>query len=90
MAVNVKVLDASRQLRDAGFPGAQADAILTAVAAVMPDDLVTKGVLVSELKAFERRLTIRLLATVGGGAGIVLAGVGVATAFILAARLAGC
>ena len=86
MAVNVKILDASRQLRDAGFPGAQADAILTAVAAVMPEDLVTKGVLASELKSLEQRLTIRLLATVGGGAGIVLAGMGVATAVILEAN----
>ena len=86
MAVNVKVLDASRQLRDAGFPGAQADAILTAVAAVMPEDLVTKGVLASELKSLEQRLTIRLLATVGGGVGIVLAGMGVATAVILEAN----
>ena len=86
MAVNVKVLDASRQLREAGVPEAQAEAILTAVAAVMPDDLVTKGVLVSELKALEQRLTIRLLATVGGGAGIVLAGMGVATAVILEAN----
>ena len=86
MAVNVKVLDASRQLRDAGFPGAQADAILTAVAAVMPEDLVTKGVLASEFKSLEQRLTIRLLATVGGGVGIVLAGMGVATAVILEAN----
>ena len=85
MAVNVKVLDALRQLRDAGFPGAQADAILTAVAAVMPNDLVTNGMLATELKALEQRLTIRLLATVGGGTGIVLAGMGVATAIILAA-----
>ena len=45
------------------------------------DDLATK----TELKAVEQRLTIRLLATVGGGAGIVLAGMGVATAIILAA-----
>ena len=67
-------------------PRAQADAILTAVAAVMPEDLVTKGVLASELKSLEQRLTIRLLATVGGGVGIVLAGMGVATAVILEAN----
>ena len=82
MAVNVKVLDASRQLRDAGFPGAQAEAILTAVAAVMPDDLVTKGVLVSELKSLEQRLIIRLG---GGGVLFVTALISVATAIILAA-----
>ncbi len=86
MAVNVKVLDASRQLRGAGLPEAQAEAILTAVAAVMPEDLVTNGMLATELKALEQRLTIRLLATVGGGAGIVLAGMGVATAVILEAN----
>ena len=86
MAVNVKILDASRQLREAGVPEAQAEAILTAVAAVMPDDLVTNGMLATELKAFEQRMTIRLLATVGGGAGIVLAGMGVATAVILEAN----
>ena len=81
MAVNVRVLDASRQLRDAGVPEAQAEAILTAVAAVIPDDLTTRSV----IRAFEQRMTIRLLATVGGGVGIVLAGMGIATAFILAA-----
>ena len=86
MAVNVKILDASRQLREAGVPEAQAEAILTAVAAVMPEDLVTNGMLASELKALEQRLTIRLLAAVGGGAGIVLAGMGVATAVILEAN----
>ncbi len=72
-------------MRDAGFPGAQAEAILTAVAAVMPDDLVTKGVLATELKAFEQRMTIRLLATAGGVVGIILAGMGIATAFVLEA-----
>ena len=82
MAVNVKILDASRQLRDAGFPGAQADAILTAVAAVMPEDLVTKGVLARELKSLEQRLIIRLG---GGGVLFVTALISVATAIILAA-----
>ena len=86
MAVKVKILDASRQLREAGVPEAQAEAILTAVAAVMPEDLVTNGMLATELKALEQRLTIRLLATVGGGVGIVLAGMGVATAVILEAN----
>lgn len=81
MAVNVRVLDASRQLRDAGVPEAQAEAILAAVVAVLPDDLTTR----SDLRALEQRMTIRLLATVGGGVGIVLAGMGIATAVILAA-----
>ena len=52
----------------------------------VPEDVVTNAVLQSELKAFEQRMTIRLLATVGGGAGIVLAGMGVATAVILEAN----
>ena len=81
MAVNVRVLDASRQLRAAGVPEPQAEAILSAVAAVMPDDLTTRSV----IRAFEQRMAIRLLATVGGSVGIVLTGMGIATAVILAA-----
>ena len=52
----------------------------------VPDDVVTNAVLQTELRALEQRLTIRLLATVGGGVGIVLAGLGVATAVILEAN----
>ena len=49
----------------------------------MPEDLVTKGVLASELKALEQRMTIRLG---GGGFLFITAVVSIATAVILEAN----
>ena len=57
-----------------------------AISDSVPEDVVTNAVLKAELRALEQRMTIRLLATVGGGGGIVLAGMGVATAVILEAN----
>ncbi len=83
MAITFDTLKASQQLRDTGVPEDQAQAIVAPISDSVPDDIVTNAVMMTELRALEQRLTIRLLATVGGGVGIVLAGMGVATAAIL-------
>ena len=66
--------------------GSRAGGTREAISDSVPEDVITNAVLKAELKALEQRLTIRLLATVGGGTGIVLAGMGVATAVILEAN----
>ena len=86
MAITFDTLRASQRLRDTGVPEDQAQAIVATISDSVPEDVVTNAVLKAELRALEQRMTIRLLATVGGGVGIVLAGMGVATAVILEAN----
>ncbi len=85
MAITFDTLRASQRLRDTGVPEDQAQAIVATISDSVPDDVVTNAVLKTELRALEQRMTIRLLATAGGVVGIILAGMGIATAFILAA-----
>ena len=74
-------LKASRHLRDAGFDEAQADALVTAFASGIPENLATKD----DLAALEQRLTIRMYTVAGAVAAFLTAVMSIATAILLAA-----
>ena len=89
MAMASDTLSISKDLRAAGFNEEQADAIATHIAAT-PSNLVTKEDLALEVARLDHKIDqveSRLLLRLGGGlavaTGLVLAGVGTATAVLL-------
>ena len=85
MAMLFDTLHASRQLQDAGFGEAQADAIVTAFTSGILGDVATKEDLAALEERLEQRLTIRFGAMVAAATALILAGMAIATAILLAA-----
>ncbi len=67
-------LRAARQLREAGFEEAQADALVSTFAEGIAANLATKD----DLKQLEQRMTIRLGAMVAAATGIIIAAIAIA------------
>ena len=67
-------LRASRQLREAGFEEAQADALVSTFAEGVAANLSTKD----DLKQLEQRMTIRPGAMVATATGIIIAAIAIA------------
>ena len=67
-------LRASRQLREAGFEEAQADALVSTFAEGVAANLATKD----DLKQLEQRMTIRPGAMVATATGIIIAAIAIA------------
>ena len=67
-------LRAARQLREAGFEEAQADALVSTFAEGVAANLATKD----DLKQLEQRMTIRLGAMVAAATGIIIAAIAIA------------
>ncbi len=89
MAMASDTLSISKDLRAAGFNEQQADALATHMA-VTPSNLVTKEDLALEVARLdhkidqvESRLLLRLGAGLAVATGLVLAGIGTATAVLL-------
>ena len=89
MAMASDTLSISKDLRTAGFNEQQADALATHMAA-MPSNLVTKedlAIAVSRLDHKIDQVQSRLLLSLGAGlavaVGLILAGMGTATAILL-------
>ncbi len=89
MAMASDTLSISKDLRAAGFNEQQADALATHMAA-MPTNLVTKEDLALEVSRLnhkidqvESRLLLRLGAGLAVAVGLILAGMGTATAVLL-------
>ena len=78
MAMASDTLSISKDLRAAGFNEQQADALATHMAA-MPSNLVTKEDLALEVSRLELRIGAGLAVAVG----VLLAGMGIATAILL-------
>ena len=66
-------LRASRQLREAGFEEAQADALVSTFAEGVAANLATKD----DLKQLEQRMTIRTGAMVAAATGIIIAAIAI-------------
>ena len=67
-------LRAARQLREAGFEEAQADALVSTFAEGIAANLATKD----DLKQLEQRMTIRSGAMVAAATGIIIAAIAIA------------
>ena len=67
-------LRAARQLREAGFEEAHADALVSTFAEGVAANLATKD----DLKPLERRMTIRSGAMVAAATGIIIAAIAIA------------
>ena len=67
-------LRAARQLREAGFEEAQADALVSTFAEGVAANLATKD----DLKPLEQRMTIRSGAMVAAATGIIIAAIAIA------------
>ncbi len=67
-------LRAARQLREAGFEEAQADALVSTFAEGVAANLSTKD----DLKQLEQRMTIRSGAMVAAATGIIIAAIAIA------------
>ena len=88
MAVTFDTLKASRQLQQAGFDEAKANALVSTFAGNIATSLATKADLAdvrTEIRSVEQRLTIRTGAMVAGGVAVLLTAMGIITAIILAA-----
>ena len=81
MAMLFDTLEASRQLQEAGFEKTQADALVTTFSRNMVENVATKD----DLDILEQRLTVRFGAMVAGATALILAGMAIATAILLAA-----
>ncbi len=81
MAMLFDTLEASRQLQEAGFEKAKADALVTTFSRNMVENVATRD----DLTVLGQRLTIRFGAMVAGATAILLAAMAIATAILLAA-----
>lgn len=81
MAMLFDTLEASRQLQEAGFEKAKADALVTTFSRNMVENVATRD----DLTVLGQRLTIRFGAMVAGATALILAAMAIATAILLAA-----